>query len=402
MKNIIFFSNWTQGDESSGGDRIWIEFAKVWKKSTRLLVVCSEEAVHIAKRYGLEGVPFRLSSERIAAQNNLSVLQLIKNTCARISQGIDFFKRDPQLINETSAIYSCSDFWADSIPAFYVKKKNPSIMWIAGFYLFAPKPWQNDSPYKGINFLKGALFCITQLPVYCMVKKYADYVFVTSEPDAVRFVTSKRDRSKIIVVKGGVDLNNSRRYVDSPESLSGTKEFDACFVGRFHYQKGIFLLIDIWNRVVNKKPDAKLALIGAGPLETDVRKRIRQRNLEKNVCMPGFLDGEPKFEIFRKSRVVVHPATYDSGGMAAAEAMAWGLPGISFDLEALKTYYPKGMLKTPCFNLDAFAENILKLLDDKALYLQLRQEAISLASEWDWKLRASVVLDSIKSGDFNE
>ena len=31
--------------------------------------------------------------------------------------------------------------------------------------------------------------------------------------------------------------------------------------------------------------------------------------------------------------------------MAAAEAMAWGLPGVSFDLESLKTYYQKVWLK---------------------------------------------------------
>jgi glycosyltransferase involved in cell wall biosynthesis len=53
--------------------------------------------------------------------------------------------------------------------------------------------------------------------------------------------------------------------------------------------------------------------------------------------------------------------------MAAWEAMACGLPGVSFDLPALRTYYPKGMLKTPCYDLKAFAENILKLLNDEIL-----------------------------------
>jgi len=54
--------------------------------------------------------------------------------------------------------------------------------------------------------------------------------------------------------------------------------------------------------------------------------------------------------------------------MSAAEAMAWGLPGVSFDLEALKTYYPKGMIKTPCFNHDKFAANIINLLSNQSLY----------------------------------
>ena len=50
--------------------------------------------------------------------------------------------------------------------------------------------------------------------------------------------------------------------------------------------------------------------------------------------------------IFKDSKIVLHAAIYDSGGMAACEAMACELPGVSFDLPALKTCYPKGMFKT--------------------------------------------------------
>ena len=45
-----------------------------------------------------------------------------------------------------------------------------------------------------------------------------------------------------------------------------------------------------------------------------------------------------------------------------------------FDLEALKTYYPKGMIKSKCFNFSDFAKNILKLLDDKKLYQKYGQQ----------------------------
>jgi len=66
--------------------------------------------------------------------------------------------------------------------------------------------------------------------------------------------------------------------------------------------------------------------------------------------------------------------------MAAAEAMAWGLPGVSFDLEALKTYYPKGMVKTPCFANNKFAQNIIDLLTNQKTYRQYSQEARQLSS----------------------
>jgi glycosyltransferase involved in cell wall biosynthesis len=75
--------------------------------------------------------------------------------------------------------------------------------------------------------------------------------------------------------------------------------------------------------------------------------------------------------------------------MAASEAMAWGLPGVSFDLEALKTYYPKGMLKTSCFDTDEFAENILNLLSNPYQYKEMSLEALQLVhEEWEWNNRA--------------
>ncbi|PIU03202.1 hypothetical protein COT44_04905 [Candidatus Shapirobacteria bacterium CG08_land_8_20_14_0_20_39_18] len=163
-------------------------------------------------------------------------------------------------------------------------------------------------------------------------------------------------------------------------------------MGRFHYQKGVLELIDIWKLVCQKKPEAKLAMIGNGPLEKNVLIKIREYKLEKNIDLLGFLDGEKKYEIFKQSKMIIHPATYDSGGMAAAEGMAWELPGVSFDLESLKTYYPSGMIKTKCYNLREFADNIISLLDNEKLYQKISKEAHTLiVGVWDWEKRTDFI-----------
>lgn len=146
----------------------------------------------------------------------------------------------------------------------------------------------------------------------------------------------------------------------------------------------------------SKKKDSKLAIIGVGDLEQKVRDKIKRYGLEESITLFGFKDGIEKLTIFKESKVVVHPAIYDSGGMAACEAMACGLPGVSFDLPALKTYYPKGMLKTPCFDLEAFADNILKLLGDEKLYEKTAKDALDWAKEWDWDKKGEELLEHIK------
>lgn len=283
-----------------------------------------------------------------------------------------------------------TDFLPDTFAAFLAKIRNPQIEWIATFFLAAPVPWDKTSPYKGKRFVIGLCYWLLQAPSIWFIKAKADKILVTSEPDIDRFVTKRRDRSKIIPVQGGVNIEESEKYLKSDDQTPvENRKYEACFSGRFHYQKGVTVLIDIWYEVCKIKPAYKLAMIGVGPLEADVKEKIKQYGLENNIDLLGFMGGQDKFEIFKNSKIMVHPATYDSGGMAAAEGLAWALPGVSFDLEALKTYYPKGMIKTPEKDIRKFAENVVELINNSELYNKTKIEALELIREvWDWNKRA--------------
>jgi glycosyltransferase involved in cell wall biosynthesis len=270
-------------------------------------------------------------------------------------------------------------------------KHHNRVKWVAGFYLFTPPPWDKRSMFKNRYMWRGLLSYLGQLPVYYLVKRYADMVFVTSEPDVAKFVTKSRDRSRIVVIRGGVDTKLPDQVPEPPQ-----KTYDAVFIGRFHPQKGVLELVDIWKHVCEYNKDARLAMIGLGPLEAQLKDKIVASGLQKNISILGYQDGIPKIKIFKASRMVLHPAVYDSGGMAACEAMSCGLPGVSFDLEALKTYYPKGMLKTTPTDIKEFAGNIIRLLEDEDLYQQTRRDALAWAQEWDWDKRAKDILNTLK------
>jgi glycosyltransferase involved in cell wall biosynthesis len=262
--------------------------------------------------------------------------------------------------------------------------------WIAGFYLFAPIPFSKESPYKGKKAIKGLLYYLSQIPIYWLVKKYADMVWVTNEVDRRRFIDSRRlTPERVIAVRGGVDVKTPALI---PEQKK--KKYDAVFIGRFHPQKGVLELIDIWKHVCERKKNAKLAMIGVGELENEIKAKIKKYGLENNIVLFGFKDGIEKLKIFKECRIVVHPAVYDSGGMAPCEAMACGLPGVSFDLPALRTYYPRGMLKVPYLDLRMFSETILQLLDDKNLYEKMSREALEFARGWDWDVVAEKLLNT--------
>ena len=392
MKRLLILANWMQGSALSGGDKIFIELVKKWRDKLDITLFLSAEGAKICERQGLGGVKYE-----IGASDKFSQRGYLRDYFYRTWNSIKYSKC--KNLSSGDIIYSSSDFGPDSIPAFIIKLRNPGVLWIAGFFLFSPTPWQRNSPYKGKKWFIGLFYWISQLPIYYLINRFADIVFVTSEPDIPKFINFKRGKENIIVVRGGVDTNPSNKYLNSNNVVPlSNRKYDACFIGRLHYQKGVLELPKIWKLVCNKIPKAQLAIIGTGPLESEIKDEIKRQSLSQNIDILGFKVGEDKCEVFKQSKIVLHPATYDSGGMAAAEAMAWGLPGVGFDLESLKTYYPKGMLKTKCFDNNEFAENIEEMLTNPVTYKKLKDEALDLINtEWEWTARSKIIFDQIFS-----
>jgi glycosyltransferase involved in cell wall biosynthesis len=383
--NIIIFANSiTKGDALSGADRIFIECSRVWlKNNANVSIITCPEGYKMCKRYELDA-KYIVFSDFIFFP--IYILYL-----ARTIKGIYYVLKLKENSSHT-IVYSSSDFWPDSIPSLFFKIKNKKSKWVAGYYLFVTNPFDKNSPYKGKNMFKGFIYNLSQIPIFKLIKKYSDLIFVTNDLDRYHFIDKKISSSQVIAIKGGVDLDLPNQTPEPKE-----KKFDAVFIGRLHPQKGVIELIDIWNYVCTKKRDAKLAIIGVGELENDVRQKVSKYNLNKNVVFYGFKDGIEKNVIFKNSKLVVHTSIYDSGGMAACEAMACGLPGVSFDLPALKMYYPKGMIKIKCFDLIKFGDAILSLLSDENLYQRIKADAVDLSLEWGWENRAKKILNVLNN-----
>jgi glycosyltransferase involved in cell wall biosynthesis len=384
LKIIIVASAQSRGDTLSGADRIFIECARRWtQKGNSIQIITCEEGYEMCQRYALKKATY------LAVSSNSRLPLYLRYVVRMIKGNILTWRMASNATN--SVVYSSSDFWPDAIPAWIMKMRFKGVMWVAGFYLFSPNPFGGGTPYRGKATLRGLLYYMSQFPIYYLVRRYADMVFVTNELDRKKFIDNRLTPGRVIAVRGGVDVSASNLVAGSEK-----KRFDAVFIGRLHPQKGVLELIDVWRFVCRTKTDAKLAIIGVGELKEELTRKIKNYGLEGNIVLFGFKDGVEKLRIFKDSKIVVHPAIYDSGGMGACEAMACGLPGVSFDLPALRTYYPKGMLKTPCFDLAAFANNILKLLNDQEIYREVAREALDWAKGWDWDKRAKELLTEMQ------
>lgn len=379
MKNNFQFhivSLSTYGHGLSGGDRIWIELSKRIGIKYPMKVYVWEEGLKIAERDGLTEVEYILWSAKFWAKFGFFV-----NYFARIFIGI-FNALKLKLENTPQTIiYSASEFWQDSLPSLVLKLRYPKIKWIAAWYQTAP------NPFKVKYHFRAFLYFLAQLPIKPLIRKFADLVIVNNENERGEFKEMDRG-DKVLVMLGALDLEKIKAYQRKYKSTR--KIYDGVFQGRFHPQKGVIELVDIWKMVVDKKPDAKLAMIGDGPLMKDVRFKIKDLRLGKNITLFGYIfDGPKKYKIFSQSKVVLHSAIYDSGGMASAEAMAFGLPAVGFDLTAYKSYYPRGMIIAKVGDLRDFAKQVLLLLDNTKFRTKIGKEGLRmLESNWSWQTRA--------------
>lgn len=380
--NIIANGVW--GPEGlSGGDNIFINFARILTKlGHKVEIFTWEDGFELCQNHGLKEVKFHLWPARKFKFLGFTGLYLIRTLkgCFEALRMRKQVQHDRKTIvySKKNFVYSASDFWPDALPAFLMSRRLKGC-WVAGFYLFAPNPLKG---YGGNFSFKNFLFWLSQKPIFWLISRYANLICVTSQPDREPFIKAGRKKSDIFVIKGGIDYQHLKEFQEPVEKI-----YDAVFVGRFHPQKGVVEMIEAWKEVVKKLPGACLALIGVGPMEEAMRKKVKEYGLEKNIQFFGPLIGDEKNKIISQSKIFLHPVVYDSGGMAPVDGLACGLPGVCFDLPVLRFYYHRGFLRAKIGDLGDFSRLIIRLLLEEKLYRQMRNEAISEAKTWDWQNR---------------
>lgn len=382
------------GQGLSGSDRIFIEFAKRLSKKNLVTIHVWREGYEMCKKQGLdEGVVFNIINVNPWCKFGFLICYF-----ARIFKAVSwalFAKIDN---DSNTVLYSASEFWMDSLPALILKIRFPKIKWVAAWFQTAPNPLTGFSigERKNLYRLSAFYYWFMQLPIKPLIKIFADFILVNNEEEKKQFLSLKQ-KDKVIVLLGAVNVEEINSWLLKNNKDKQEKKYDAVFQGRFHPQKGVVELVEIWKKVTEKIPNARLAMIGDGPLMESVKLKIKSEKLENNIELFGYVfDGDKKYRIFSQSKIVVHPAFYDSGGMASAEAMAFGLPCIGFDLDSYKSYYPQGMIKVKMGSLDGFAKEVIELIVNETSRNRLGKTAQEMIfKNWSWEQRTNQLLTAI-------
>ena len=135
-------------------------------------------------------------------------------------------------------------------------------------------------------------------------------------------------------------------------------------VATLNKRKNIPMLIDAYNQLDNN--DIKLVLVGGTSTE-------KFKNVDnKNIIFTGYVEDETLKVLYKHALLYVFPSMYEGFGIPIIDAQNFGVPVLCSDIEIFREIGNNSVLYSNLFG-DCFYNKIKTLLNDKKLYMELRE-----------------------------
>ncbi len=146
-------------------------------------------------------------------------------------------------------------------------------------------------------------------------------------------------------------------------------------VGSLQPVKGQADLIRAFRFVVDRHAEARLSIVGSGPLRAELEGLARELNLAGSVNFTGEVRHEQLPDMYREATVFVQASFHEAQGMAVLEAAACGVPIVGTPVGALADLAPDAAVIASPGDSIRLAQAILSVLDDPA-----RRQALGKAA----------------------
>lgn len=213
---------------------------------------------------------------------------------------------------------------------------------------------------------------------------------VVADADSIRVVSRRIKqalhklwnvpRERIFVLPIYVDAEKIRQTPVNIDLHQKYPQFDfiCLMASRWTKEKNIPLAIKAFKKVLKEYPGAGLVIVGKGPEEKKILRKIRWSGMTKNIVTEGWSDDLISY--YKSTDLFLLTSNYEGYGMSVVEAMAAGCPvimtGVGLAGDLLKHGY-NGLAVLPK-RTDMLVEAILILVKDRPFAKSLAANATEI------------------------
>ena len=184
--------------------------------------------------------------------------------------------------------------------------------------------------------------------------------------DAVRAFLERagHDPAKLLTIRYGLDELPPAPSVPTPAAAGIPPDVPlALAVGRLIEQKDHATLLRAFALVREQVPEARLAILGSGPLEAETRALVSSLGLDGAVTLPGRTEIRDWLD---RADVFVHTSRWEGFGIVLLEAMLASLPVVATRISAVPEIVVDGEtgLLVDAADVEGVARELLALLTD--------------------------------------
>ncbi len=204
-----------------------------------------------------------------------------------------------------------------------------------------------------------------------------------------RGIANRYDRT--IKLPPGIDTEEFAPTKSDPalrEEL-GLKEDDRllCSVGRWAARKGIREVLSVFEKVHSKDKDTSLCLVGWGPLESEIRSRIKRKGLTDRIRTFRSLPFKKMQSLVATSDLALFHSYWEGFGLTVGEALSSGTPVVATDVGGAPEMVKEGwgtLVKVG--DVDGQAKAVLELLEHQDLKVMGAKGREHIIKDYSWDM----------------